>query len=384
MKLNKRLLIGMPALVLGLASCGEAPPPKPETAAPAANVSTVTVARQAWASTHEAVGTVRARAETVVVSRVMAYVREVKVRAGDRVQGGQPLVLLDARDQDAALLQAQAALQEARSAISEADSGAAAAQAQMQLAQVTFKRMEDLFQKKSISHQEFDEASARLKMAQSNHAMALSKRRQLDEKIRQAEQGVKSAENMRGYAEIRAPFAGIVTARTVEPGTLATPGMPLLTLEQEGNYRFEAQVEESRLLSVRLGQPVEVRLDALERSLEARVAEIVPAVDAASRAFLVKLDLPRVPGLRSGVFGRAVFSEGTQEVLTVPAGAVRVQGQLRSVLVAEGSVARSRLLTAGREREGQVEVLSGLNPGERVIFPLPEKLTDGARVEVRP
>src|SRR5207302_6175864 len=106
----------------------------------------------------------------------------------------------------------------------------------------TFKRMEELASKKSISNQEFDEASARLKAAQAAHEMAHSKRVQLDSKLAQVEQEIRAAAIVRDYARIAAPFAGVVTAKSVEPGNLALPGAPLLTIEHEGGYRLEVSV----------------------------------------------------------------------------------------------------------------------------------------------
>jgi hypothetical protein len=121
-----------------------------------------------------------------------------------------------------------------------------------------------------------------------------------------------------------------------------------------------------------------------ERKLDARVSEIVPAVDSASRTAIVKLDLPAMPQLRSGMFGRAVFPLGAQKVEAVPAAALMDRGQLQSVFVVEDGVAHTRLVSTGRRAGDAVEVLSGLNPGERVVRPLPPDLRDGARVEIRP
>jgi multidrug efflux pump subunit AcrA (membrane-fusion protein) len=114
-----------------------------------------------------------------------------------------------------------------------------------------------------------------------------------------------------------------------------------------------------------------------------QVSEIVPAVDAMSRTYTVKIDLPGVPQLKSGMFGRAQFALGTQTVVAVPEGAVVERGQLQSIYVAEGGFARNRLVTTGRRHNGNVEVLSGLNASEAVIFPLPPGLHDGMKVEVR-
>ncbi|HWQ53523.1 MAG TPA: efflux RND transporter periplasmic adaptor subunit [Bryobacteraceae bacterium] len=368
-----------------LAACGGEAPTK-TAAAPAAPVAvkTVAVATASWANSYEATGTVRARTTAVISAQVMGYVREVNVNAGDRVRAGQPLVTVDARDLEANYLRAEAGLEEARASMPEVENAAAAAKAQLELAQVTHRRMEDLFSKKSISNQEFDESTARLRAARANYEMALSKGHQVKARIAQAEQARSAAGINRGYTRITAPFAGVVTAKSVDPGSLATPGAPLLTIEREGAYRMEAQVEESLLGSIKVGQPVAVALDTLPEPMQSRVSEIVPAVDPGSRAYTVKIDLPPSGQLRSGLFGRALFPRGSRQVLAVPASAVTERGQLSSVMVADGGAAHTRLITTGRRNGADVEVLSGLSAGERLIYPVPPGLQDGARVEVRP
>jgi RND family efflux transporter MFP subunit len=155
-------------------------------------------------------------------------------------------------------------------------------------------------------------------------------------------------------------------------------------VERGGAYRLEAQVEESRLPSIRVGQEVEVELEALGRGIPARVSEIVPSVDASSRAFLVRINLSNVPNLRSGLFGRARFTAGPKPVTVLPAEAIVKRGQVNSVYVVDQGRARNRLVTIGEQREGTVEVLSGVTAGEQVVVPVPAGLIDGSPVEVRP
>ena len=371
------------ALALLTACAGDESHSRAASPAPAIPIQAASVELQQWPGVYEATGTVRAKTVSVLSSRVMAYVRQVDVQVGDRVREGQPLVTLDAQDLETNVRRAEAADAEVLGAIPEADNGVAAAQANLDLAQSTFRRMQELAAKKSISNQEFDEASARLRSAQAAYEMARAKRTQLDSKRAQVQQEIRAAAILRDYTRISAPFSGIVTARTAEPGTLAAPGAPLLTLEREGAYRLEASVDESRLPSVKAGQSVEVALESLERRLPARVSEIVPSVDAASRAYTVKIDLPAVSSLRSGVFGRARFSLGARSVLAIPPQAIVERGQVQSVFVIEDGCARSRLITTGDRGQGVVEVLSGLSQGEKVASPPPAGLTDGARVEVK-
>jgi RND family efflux transporter MFP subunit len=313
----------------------------------------------------------------------MGYVREVKVQIGDRVREGQLLISLDARDLDASVNRAAASREEIQNAIPEADSSIAAAKANSDLAQVTLKRMKELYDKKSISDQEFDEASAKFKGAQAALDMVRAKRKQLDSRLVQADQEVRAAQVSQSYAAIQAPFAGIVTGKSVDPGNLAVPGAPLLTIERE-DYRLQVQVDESKLSIIRTGQLVLVSIDGANRAFDARVTEIVPTVDAASRAGTLKIDLPAGPGLRSGAYGRVRFTIAKRAALAIPVAAVSERGQLQSVFVAEGATAHVRLVTLGEQVNGHGEVLSGLNAGENVIYPVPSGLSDGAHIEVRP
>ncbi|HWE49954.1 MAG TPA: efflux RND transporter periplasmic adaptor subunit [Bryobacteraceae bacterium] len=370
--MSRSLLVAVP-FALALAGCGPAPTPGVAAASPTpVSVTVVSATAETWPTTYEATGTVRARTSAAISAKLMGYVREVNVQAGDRVREGQLMVSIDQRDLEVNSHRAEAAREEVRAGVPEADSAVAAAKANFDLAQVTSGRMQELFQKKSISIQEFDESSARLKAAQAAWDMTRAKRTQLDSKIAQADQEVRSAEIARGYAEVLAPFAGVVVARSVEPGSLALPGTPLFVIEREGAYRLEASVAESHLAEIRTGQPVAVTLDTGDRPVEAKVSEIVPAVDAASRTYTVKIDLPALPQLRSGVFGRAAFQSGSRTVLCVPAAAVVERGQLQSVFVADHGIARTRLITTGQKVRDMVEVLSGLAAGETVILPVPQ------------
>jgi RND family efflux transporter MFP subunit len=379
----KPYFLFLPIPVLLLTSCGSEPARRAaQPQAPPVAVQVAAVTSQDWPTSYEATGTVRARTTATVSSKVMGYVQQVSVQVGDRVRQGQALITLDARDLDVNLRRAEAGGAEVQSAIPELENATAAAKANLDLAQTTFDRMKELAGKKSISNQEMDEASARLKAAEANYEMMRSRRAQITSKAAVVEQEVRAAGIMRDYARLAAPFNGVVITRTVEPGNLATPGAPLLTIEQDGLYRLEASVDESKLPSVRVGQAVEAVLEA-DRKLNARVSEIVPSVDAASRTYIVKLDLPATPNLRTGMFGRAIFPLGVQKVVAVPLAALTERGQLQSVFVVEDGVAHTRLVTTGRRTSDAVEVLSGLTAGERVVLPVPVGMQDGARVEVR-
>ncbi len=381
MSSNKFILI---ITLIALAACSKETHPKEQAPqAASVRVTTETLAESNMPGVHQASGTVEARVTTPVSARVMGYLREIRVQTGDQVRADQVVAVIDSRDLETAVQLANAGLNEARAATLEVQQGINAASAQLELAKTTFARMSSLFETKSISNQEFDEASARVKMAQTAYDGAVSKQAQVNAKVEQARQGVQAAEIARTYAEVRAPFAGIVKERKAEPGSMAVPGAPLLILEQAAGYRFEAPVEESLLATLKVGQAVTVRIDALDKTLQLKISEIVPTVDASSRSVIVKVALPAIQGIRSGLSGRLEIASAAEKALTIPSAAVIHQGSVETVLIAEDGVARTRLVSLGRKLGERTEVLSGLTAGDRIIHPRPVELADGARIETK-
>lgn len=332
---------------------------------------------------YRASGTVRARQVAVISAKISADILEVRVHAGDRVQAGQTLVVLDRRDLEANLRRAEAARTETESGVAETENAIGSARASVELARVTHKRFQDLLAKASVSQQEFDESDARLKSAEAALAIAASRRRQVEARRSQADAEVAAARVVLGYATLAAPFAGLVSERKADPGSLSTPGAPLLTVEREGDLRLEVSVDESRVGLLRKGETVPVEFDRLNRAITGRIGEILPSVDSATRSFTAKIDLPATPELRSGMFGRADFAAGTRETVLVPESAVLERGQIRCVHVVEGDTARLRFVTLGEARGTRLEILSGLTSGERIIVAPPPLLADGGRVAIQ-
>lgn len=188
---------------------------------------------------------------------------------------------------------------------------------------------------------------------------------------------------MQGYAAIDAAVPGLVTKRLADPGTLASPGMPLLEIEPAGDFRLEVAVPESLVSRLRTGQSLDLTIDALGESgpPTGRVVEIVPGADPRSRTSIVKLALPSHPGLRSGLYGRAFVPGEGRESLRLPAQAVIERGQLQSLFVVEDGRAHRRLVSLGALEDGRFEVLSGLQRGERVVLN-PSAVTDGDAVRI--
>ncbi len=327
-----------------LAGCGKhgKESAAPGHSSPAVPVAVAPVAVHSMWDEEEVVGTVEAAQRAVLSAKVTGVVDAVKVAPGARVSLGSALATIDAREIKARLDAAMAAQDQARK---------------------DFARIERLLQSGSSTRQEFDAASTRL---------------------RTADASLVEARTMLQHTEITAPFDGVVTRKLVEVGDLATPGKPLLELENSSLLRFECEIPEALLDRVDMDSSLPVRIDAAGAELNGKVSEIAPSASAGSRTFLVKLDLPASGKLRAGQFGRVRVPVRERPALLVAEGAVVRRGQIESVFVVEEGRARLRLVKSGRQMNGEIEILSGLSGGESVVVREAHLLTDGVSVEAVP
>lgn len=338
---------------------------------PVSNVSVVTAQSVNIPDTIEAVGTLRAAETSQLAAQMMGNIVEVRAREGEHVHRGEVLAVIDDALPRAAVDRATAGDLAAQQEI-------LASESDFTLAESTFKRYQTLYERKSVSPQEFDEIKARYHAAQARREVARAGQAQAKAALLQARTAF-------GYTHILAPFDGLVTERKADVGTLASPGMPIFTIEDLHRYRLEATVNESDLRYVHQGQHVPVLIDALlDRELSGKLIEIVPAADAASRSFLVKIELPSDPALRSGLFGRAQFSRGQRTALLIPRSAVVERGQLQGIFVVDQHrIAGLRYITMGKPSGQQVEVLAGLQAGESLIGDPGSRELSGKKIESR-
>ncbi len=206
------------------------------------------------------------------------------------------------------------------------------------------------------------------------------------ERVKQAEAAVSGAAVPMRDAAIRASYDGVVTAKWIEEGGLASPGTPVLALEKAEGYRAELVVPEAYYHAMKVNEKVKLRIPAMgDRSVEGVIGVIVPAADPQSRSFVVKVDIPRDEGVRTGMFVRAAIATGKEGFLLVPATAIVNQGGLTGIyLMTPDQTARFRLVRTGRAFGDLLEVISGLKPGDSFVVDPPPHMLDGARVEAWP
>jgi multidrug efflux system membrane fusion protein len=352
-RFSKALLLT--ACVLAACTHREKPAQRETVEAPVVAVEQVSLP-----AVHSVAGTVRSETASTLSANVVGTVVRVHVAEGDRVHSGDVLVEIESREPRAEVDRAHAGRDEIERAID-------AARANAQLAEATYKRYETLHERASASQQEYDEAKARSTAAQAELDRLIAKRSD-------ARAAATQAEAVLDFSRVRAPIDGVITARFIDPGAQAAPGVPLLTIESEAATRIDTNVPEN--VVVRAGDRVVVIVG--EAQITARVARVQPSVDPAARTALVKLQLQK--SLRAGTQVKVLFATGSRNVIAVPKTALVRRGQLTSVFViGSDGVARMRLVTVGSSDGTRTEVLSGLAAGEQIVA-APARVRDGVVV----
>lgn len=308
-------------------------------------------------------GTVRAKTVSTIASRVMGTVTAIKVKEGDHVAAGHLLLTID---DSAAVMK----LKGAQDGYLEAQKALEASAENRRLADITYQRYGKLYDEKALSGQEFDQIKTRKRMADIEYERVKAS-------LSRAEAGLNEVKVYRGFALVTSPVAGVVTEKKIELGSMAVPGIPLMTVEDNSSYRVDINADERLAGKVRPGMEADVFLESENRSLKGHVTEVVPSVDPASRSFLVKIAL-KAEGLKNGLYARVSLPVGTKESLLVPKGSIVEKGQLTGLyVVGKDSVIIYRLVRTGRAYGEKMEILTGLNPGESVIVEGAENATDG-------
>jgi RND family efflux transporter MFP subunit len=299
----------------------------------------VTVSLTSLPRLESAVGTIRAVHEVGVASKILARVKEIRIKAGQRVAKGEILALLDEADLKARLEQAESA--------------EVAARARLDQAKADLVRGERLKARQAISVEELEKMNTEARMATAE--------------FDRAKQAVSEARITEDYATIKAPIAGIIVDKKVNEGDTLQPGQVLATMYDPGRMQMVASVRESLAQRLSVGQELAARIDTLDMDCHATVSEIVPEAQAESRSFQVKVTGPCPPDIISGMFGRIYIPLDQEQVLAIPPEAIRKVGQLSEVdvLTDQGYIAR-RVIQPGRLLKQGREVLSGLKPGEKI------------------
>ncbi|MBF0376455.1 MAG: efflux RND transporter periplasmic adaptor subunit [Desulfamplus sp.] len=361
---------------------------------PYSPIETVKSSVQTVTETYTAVGTVKPKSETMIESQVNAQVQKVHVQAGDKVNKGDILITLDDRQASSRRDGANAALNAARAGKEQAMQGVNAAEAAHKEAKLQYDRVSGYYKSQAATKQE-------LEMAESGYVQAKAALKRAKDALAGAEAGIRQAmgavsETNVGleFSKITAPATGEVIKRMVEPGDLAMPGKPLISLRTETGFRIEAHVREGLINKVKIGMKLKAEIATLGVTCDAEVEEIIPYADPETRTFLIKATLPKdikvIANIYPGMYAKLLIPESTKEVVLLPSKAVIISGQLELVMVQIGgdkteqngvknqdSANQSepknreknwqlRYIKTGRHSGDMVEVLSGLK-GDEIV-----------------
>jgi RND family efflux transporter MFP subunit len=333
-----------PAILVAIALVGCGAKHENENSAnlPATEVRVQTAEDKSRMMTEAVLGTVQAKLHATLEAKLSGHIAEMPVTLGETVQKGQLIARLDAGEIAARLEQAKASLDEADH---------------------DWQRISTLFAEQSVTRAEYDSAQARQQIAQS---------------------AVTEAKAMMSYVDITAPFTGVITKKWADVGDLAAPGKPVVDIEDPSALQIQADVPESLIGNVKPGDQLTARIATVTNDIAGTVAEMSPVADPNTRTFVVKLDLPDTPGLHSGQFGRVAVPVGEASAIRVPCTAVVQRGQMEIVFVAVNGHAQLRLVKIGTRVGDEVEVVSGLNPGEPVVTEGASDLIDGQPLTIKP
>ncbi len=286
-----------------------------------------------------AVGEIQPVHRIELASRLLARVLEVNVSAGQHVRAGEVLVRLEQSDLNARRAQAEAAVAQARAALDQARSEES--------------RLRSAFEKNAVAQIEMERAVNAHKGAEASLARAL--------------QSLTEAETVAEYATLKSPIDGTVVDKRVNTGDTVSPGQVVATVLDPKKMQMVASVRESLSRYLTVGGSVSVKVDVLDHTCLGTVSEIVPEAESGSRTFQVKVTGPCPEGVYTGMFGRLSIPVGEETVVLIPREAIRTVGQVECVDVALDGRRQRRAVRLGRTIEGQVEVLSGLVAGEKIV-----------------
>ncbi|PWL37625.1 efflux RND transporter periplasmic adaptor subunit [Flagellimonas aquimarina] len=358
--MKNRTILGLLTAMFVMASCGNKDKKAVADNSPAIEVKVNTVKEESSNPLLSISGKVEAVHSSNLSTRIMGYVDKVHVHVGEKVQKGQLLLRINNSDIDAKLAQANAGITEANAAFS--------------IAEKDFIRYSNLFEENSASQKELDDITANYNMAKARLEVAKQMKNEVNAQL--------------SYANIRAPFNGVVTNKFIKQGDMANPGMPLLEVEAPGNFQVLAMVPESEILRIKINAKATVVLKSMDKTVKGKVTEVSSSSKNTGGQYLVKVVLEKDDTeILSGMFATVQFpveEKSASSTIFIPKEALVTKGQLSGIYtVSQSNTALLRWLRLGQTYKDSVEVLSGLSTNEKYIVDAQGKLYNGAKISIQ-
>jgi len=370
-------------------------------------------------------GTVKARREATISSKLPGTILFLQGEVGDTLSAGSIVAEIDVESIRAQVNQAQAGRDSAQAQVGQAQAALAQAQAGLRrtqeqipllerkrseiearrrLAKSDFERFRYLAQEGAVPQQQAQRAETDFRVAQAQMEQLESQIRAAQLAIQEgragviqalrgiernqagvseAEAGIQVRASDLGYSQVRAPFRGFVVEKFANQGEINLPGRPILKIQDLASLEVVVSVPEALVDRIRIGGEHVVECPALGQNLPTKVRQIVTSSDPASRTFEVRLRLLKDhPQLFPGMYVRLNLPEAPHQAVVVAKKGIVQRGQLEGVfVVSDGQTAQFRIVQPGATHGQEVEVLAGLEGGEKVVLSPPEALQDGRKVQ---
>jgi multidrug efflux system membrane fusion protein len=357
---GKRLVLEIAVLIFLLGGCGPGPSETIHEKGEVIKVRIEAVEPSPLTECAVLPGTVVSAERIEVSSRLTGYVYDLNVHEGQSVKKGQLLFTVDPTDIKAEIRQAKAGLAKAKAALADARDN--------------YERYKNLYRQQAATKQQYEEYEKGYNVALGNY--------------QSAEAALTIARSQLKYAEVRAPFDGLMVSKQVDNGQLTAPGNPLLVLENQHHLQVQVEVDAQAFAHLRLGQELSVRFEGPNfkmHSLTGSVERLVAAANPVTHTHLVKVGLPAHSTAWSGAYALVSIPIGEQKAIIVPPAAIHTRAGLTGIfVVTEAGLAQFRMVTPGElVARGRV-VLSGLFSGDRVIVSAEGPLANGVKIQVEP
>ncbi len=305
----------------------------------------------------QAPGQITSNTDAYLSAKSAGTILSIHVKSGDKVKKGQSLLSIDASDIKSKLQQAKGGLAQAKAALS--------------IAEANYKRFQELYKKNACSKVELEQMEYQYNAAKGA--------------VETAKGGIAEANSYLKYANVKAPFDAIVVERMVNIGDFVGPGRPLFRLIDPKKMRFDCTVSESDAHFIKVGDTVSIKLDTLNKEIEGTVAEISAGSDFMTHSVLVRVELPKdIDGLKAGMYGVATFKGDTVKKVIIPSNWIVKRGELQMVfLKGKDGKAKMQIIRTGKKLGDKVEVISGLNGGEKIATTSLNKIFDGVKLEAK-
>lgn len=308
---------------------------------PEMKVTVAKVKKEVAANQVEIVGTIQAVEQAQIAAKISGNIIQIPVDLGSRVQKGDLLIKIKAGEISAKLQMASAQLEQEKRNLA---------------------REKSLLKKNAATPETVKSFEDQVRIAEAAHREALT---------------------MLEYTKIVAPFTGIITRKLAYVGDMATPGKPLLNIEEENNLQVLTDIPEAMIQQVKKGDILAIFVPSVDLRIEGEVAEVSPTADPSSRTAPIKLKIKNNRKLRSGQFARVTLALSPAKTLTVPASAITAYGQMERVFVEVNGRAKLRLVRSGAIIQNRVEILSGLKENETIIISGNQDIVDGQPLAIQ-